>query len=243
MHNHRTASDTIAEQVRRHRTHLGMTREQLAAECERLGATGLTYAALVSIETGRRKPDGSRRREVTVDELLVLGLALAVPPLLLALPLGSEQAVPTVPSRDPRAPYTVWRWWTGEETPTLGGPLDGRYFPESQPIGEDGPKWSAAWASAAYPASMYPEFERRREAVHRAYLRTEATQAKRRTDKEGHTAAETDYLHRLEELARHINDMGRAGLTIPDLRPDLIEDMTALDMLDDPDSIQPRGNE
>ncbi|MEV0988037.1 hypothetical protein [Streptomyces sp. NPDC049949] len=220
-----------------------MSREQLAAECERLGATGLTYAALVSIESGRRKPDGSRRREVTVDELLVLGLALAVPPLLLMLPLGSEQAVPTVPARDPRASYIVWRWWTGEETPTLGGPLDGRYFAESQPIGDGGPKWSTAWATAAYPASMYPEFERRREAVHRAYLRTEAGYGKRRGDKQDHAAAETDYLHRLEDLARHINGMTLVGLQIPQLRPDLIEDMKGLDMLDDPDHIQTKGDE
>ncbi|WP_411146404.1 hypothetical protein [Streptomyces sp. x-80] len=219
-----------------------MTREQLAAECERLGATGLTYAAIVSIESGRRKPDGSRRREVTVDELLVLGLALAVPPLLLALPLGSEQQVPTVPGRDPRDPHTVWKWWTGEDMPTLGGPVDGRHFPESQPIGEDGPKWSAAWAENAYPASLYPEFERRRQAVHKAYLRVEAA-GKRKADKRGHTEAWTDYTQRLEELAYHIEDMARAGLHIPELRPDLIEDMQGLDMLTDPSIIQPRGTE
>ncbi|MFM9368118.1 multiprotein-bridging factor 1 family protein [Streptomyces sp. Da 82-17] len=241
MHNHPTASDTIAEQVRRHRTRLGMSREQLAAECERLGATGLTYAALVSIESGRRKPDGSRRREVTADELLALGLALAVPPLLLMLPLGSEQAVPTVPNRDPRDPYTVWRWWTGEQTPTLGGPLDGRYFPESRPIGEDGPKWSAAWATAAYPASLYPEFERRREAAHRAYLRAEAAD-KRKSNQKGRTDAWTDYTQRLEELAAHIGDMQRVGLQIPALRPDLIEDMRGLDMLDDPRSLTPEDD-
>ncbi|MFJ8334555.1 hypothetical protein [Streptomyces sp. NPDC094437] len=243
MHSHQTASDTIAGQVRKHRARLGLNRQQLADECARLGAVDLTYAAITNIETGRRNKEGKRRREVTVDELLVLGLALAVPPLLLVLPLGDEQTVPTVPAADPRDPYTVWKWCTGEETPTLAGPLDGRHYVDPRPIAGDGPKWSAAWGTAAYPASLYPEFERRREAVHRAYLRTEATQATRRTDKGGHTAAETDYLHRLEELARHINDMGRAGLTIPDLRPDVIEDMQGLDMLDDPDVINPRGTE
>ncbi|MEU3613099.1 helix-turn-helix transcriptional regulator [Streptomyces sp. NPDC006872] len=229
--------------MRKHRARLGLNREQLAEECARLGAPDLTYAAITNIETGRRNKEGKRRREVTVDELLVLGLALAVPPLLLALPLGDEQTVPTVPAADPRDPYTVWKWFTGEETPTLAGPVDGRHYADPRPIAGIGPKWSAAWSTAAYPASLYPEFERRREAVHRAFLRTEATQAKRRTDKGGHTAAETDYLHRLEELARHINDMNRAGLTIPDLRPDLIEDMQGLDMLDDPDIIHPRGTE
>ncbi|MER7464027.1 hypothetical protein [Streptomyces sp. NPDC097981] len=244
MHSHQTTGDLIAEQIRRHRERLGMNRHDLAAECARLGRPDLTFAVLTTIETGRTGKDGKKvRRPVAVDELLVLGLALAVPPLLLMLPLGSEQAVPTVPNRDPRDPYTVWRWWTGEETPTLGGPIDGRYIAESQPIGENGPKWAAAWASAAYPASMYPEFERRRDAVHRAYLRAETAHDKRKTDKEGHVSAQTDYLHRLEELARHINDMTLAGLQIPQLRPDLIEDMKGLDMLDDPDHIQTRGDE
>ncbi|MFD9069469.1 hypothetical protein [Streptomyces lasiicapitis] len=220
-----------------------MTREHLAAECERLGAANLTYAAIVSIESGRRKPDGSRRREVTADELFVLGLALAVPPLLLVAPLGGEQQVPTVPGRDPRDPYTVWKWWTGEETPTLGGPIDGRYFPETQPLGEDGPKWSAAWAEGAYPASLYPEFERRRQAVHKAYLRAEASDKKRKTAAKGRSDAWTDYVHRLEELAHHIEDMARASLPIPALRPDLIEDMRGLDMLTDPAIIQPEGTE
>ncbi|MFI1182633.1 hypothetical protein ACH4UT_24185 [Streptomyces sp. NPDC020799] len=239
MHSDRTVSDVIAEQVRRHRTRLNLTREQLAAECARLGATELTYAAIVSIETGRRDKTGKRRRrEVSVDELLVLGLALAVPPLLLALPLGTEETVPTVPAAEARDPYTVWKWFTGEETPTLAGPVDGRHYADPRPIGENGPRWPAAWGAAAYPASLYPEFERRRQAVHRAYLRAEAEESKG-----GATAARAEYLHRLEELARHINDMGRAGLPVPALRDDLIEDMKGLDMLDAPDSITPRGNE
>lgn len=242
MHSTSTASDTVAEQIRRHRKRRGMTREQLAAECDRLGATGLTYAAIVSIESGRLKRDGGRSREVSVDELFALGIALAVPPLLLALPLGSEQLVPTVPGRDPRDPRTVWRWWTGEETPTLKGPIDGRYFPETQPLGDGGPKWSAAWAEAAYPASLHPEFERRRQAVHKAHLRADATDQRTGTKKE-HSDAWTDYTRRLEELASHVEDMVRAGLRIPTLRPDLIEDMRRLGMLADPSIIQSEGTD
>lgn len=239
MHSHPTASDVIAAQVRRHRNRLGLNREQLAEECARLGADDLTYAALTNIETGRKGRDGKRRREVTVDELLVLGLALAVPPLLLTLPLGSEQAVPTAPNRDHRNPYTVWKWWTGEETPTLGGPLDGRYFPEVQPIGENGPRWSAAWAAAAYPASLYPEFERRRREVQKAQQLADD----RSTDKERNAAEQAAYIQRLDELARHINDMARAGLTVPDLQAGWIEDMRGLDMLDNPDELTPKEDD
>ncbi|MEV6681348.1 hypothetical protein AB0N09_31430 [Streptomyces erythrochromogenes] len=234
MHSHQTAGDVLAAQIRRHRERLGMNRNALAAECARLGRPDITYAVIVSIETGRSGGEGKKRRPVTVDELLVLGLALATPPLLLLLPLGSEETVPTVPAADPRDPYTVWQWMTGEATPTLDGPIDGRYVTDSRPIAGTGQTWAAAWATAAYPASLYPEFERRRAAVHRAYLRTETNQAKR-----GANDAETDYLHRLDELARTVDDMVRARLKVPALRRHLIEDMRGLDMLDNPDSVTP----
>ncbi|MFK0289966.1 helix-turn-helix domain-containing protein [Streptomyces sp. NPDC090442] len=238
MHSNDRPSDIIGAQIRRHRTRLGLNRDQLAERCADLGAPELSYSALVDIENGRKTKEGKRRRHVTVDELTVLGLALAVPPLLLALPLGTEGSVPTVPAAGPRDAYTVWKWWTGEETPALAGPLDGRHYPDPHPITEGGPKWSAAWAEAAYPASLYPEFERRREAAHRAHLRAEAEQSKG-----GSAAAHTEYLHRLEELARHINDMGRAGVPVPALRADLIEDMKGLDVLDAPNTLNPRGNQ
>ncbi|MGW7414974.1 hypothetical protein [Streptomyces sp. NPDC054863] len=234
MHSNRTASDVIADQIRKHRNRLGLSREQLAAECERLGAPDLTYAALVNIETGRRKTDGRRRRDVSVDELLVLGLALAVPPLLLALPLGTEQAVPVTPAAEPRDPYTVWKWVTGQETPTLAGPVEGRYYADPRPIGEDGPKWSAAWGAAAYPASLYPEAERRRAATAKAHRLAEDAPPESRSD------AESRYLERLEDLAHVVNDMDRAGLTIPPIERAWIEDMTGLDMLDNATAVEER---
>lgn len=180
---------------------------------------------------------------MSVDELLVLGLALAVPPLLLALPLGSEAAVPVVPAADPRDPYTVWKWVTGEETPTLAGPVDGRHYADPRPIGDSGLKWSAAWAAAAYPASLYPEYERRRQAAHKAYLRAENTTNDPSADKERAADAQSDYFARLDELAHVINDMVRAGVTVPAVRPDWLDDMRGLDMLDSPDQLTAQEDE
>ncbi|WP_370420297.1 hypothetical protein AB8O64_19645 [Streptomyces sp. QH1-20] len=234
MQNNRTTSDVIADQVRHHRTRLNLSREQLAAECARLGAPELTYAALVSIELGRRdKKTGKRRRDISVDELLVLGLALAVPPLLLVLPLGTEDTVPTVPAAEPRDPYTVWRWVTGTETPTLVGPIDGRHHADHRPIADTGPKWSAAWGAAAYPASLYPLFDRRRQAVFKAHRLVENAKA---DPAEGGRVPEfrRAYVEELSDLAHTINEMTRAGLTLPLCAPEWIRDMTELDMLDNP---------
>ncbi|MDT3395615.1 hypothetical protein RKE29_02935 [Streptomyces sp. B1866] len=241
MHSSLTPSDTVAGQVRRHRTRLGLNREQLAAECARLGAPDLTYAALTNIETGRRNKDGKRRRDVSVDELLVLGLALAVPPLLLLLPLGAEETVPTVPTADPRDTYTAWKWITGQETPALAGPVGGRYYPDPRTIGEDGPKWAAAWAAAAYPASLYPEFERRRYDVLKAQRRTGTGQDSHRPEDEREHGLDREYVDRLGDLAHVINDMTRVGLTVPRCEPEWVEAMTALDMLVSPDAVPTDG--
>ncbi|MGW1489756.1 hypothetical protein [Streptomyces sp. NPDC002402] len=232
MHSHQTAGDVLAAQIRRHRERLGMNRNELAAECARLGRPDISYAVIVTIETGRSGGEGKRRRSVTVDELLVFGLALATPPLLLLLPLGSEQTVPTVPAADPRDPYEVWQWMTGETTPTLDGPLDGRYVPDSRPIAGSGQTWAAAWATAAYPASLYPELARRREAAHKARLRAALD-----------STAQTEYVDRLDELAHIVNDMHRASLTVPELPTVLAEDMKRLALLDRPDQINARGTE
>ncbi|MFD7236479.1 hypothetical protein ACFWAT_14375 [Streptomyces syringium] len=240
MQRDRTTSDVIAEQVRHHRTRLNLSREQLAAECARLGAAELTYAALVSIELGRRDKTGKRRRDVSVDELLVLGLALAVPPLLLVLPLGAEETVPTVPAAEPRDPYTVWRWVTGAETPTLAGPTGGRHHADHRPIADTGPKWSAAWGAASYPASLYPLFDRRRQAVLRAHRLVENAKADP-ADSERVPEFRRAYLEELGELAHTINELTHAGLTVPPCAPEWITDMTALQMVDDPSRVPAEG--
>ncbi|WP_330261768.1 hypothetical protein [Streptomyces sp. NBC_00539] len=232
MHSHQAAGDVIAAQIRRHRERLGMNRHDLAAECARLGRPDLSYAVIVTIETGRGDSNAKKRRQVTAEELLVFGLALATPPLLLMVPLGTEGSLPTVPSADPRDPYTVWQWMTGEATPTLDGPLDGRYVPDTRPIAGTGQTWAAAWATAAYPVSLYPELARRRERAHKARLRAALD-----------PSAQPEYVDRLDELAQVVNDMHRASLTVPELPTELAEDLKRLDLLDNPDQTHPRGIE
>jgi len=62
---------------------------ELAARC------GLTENIIENIESGRRGPDGRRRREVTVDELAAIAAALGVRSVLL---LASD---PSEPVADP----------------------------------------------------------------------------------------------------------------------------------------------
>ncbi|MFC8493224.1 helix-turn-helix transcriptional regulator [Streptomyces sp. NPDC057235] len=224
-------SDTIAAQVRRHRARLGLTREQLAERCAALGVPELTYSAVVDIENGRRTKDGRRRRHVTADEWLVLGLALAVPPLLLACPLDTGTPVPVVPGVEPQSPYTAWKWFTGQETPTTAEPIDGRRHVDARPIGDGGPRWSTAWAAAAYPASLYPEAEQRLAATVKAHRLVEAD-----------TTARREYVDRLDELAQVVNELTRAGLAAPPIPATFAAEMRELDLLDTPAATNPEEN-
>jgi transcriptional regulator with XRE-family HTH domain len=105
-------SDVVANQVVRLRKRAGMNREQLAQRCADLGWPSLTYGVIGSIETGRpREKGGPRTREVSVDELVGLGTALDIPPVLLVTPPGVEQ-VELGPGRSVR-PWTAFLWLIG----------------------------------------------------------------------------------------------------------------------------------
>lgn len=134
-----TASDLVGARIRKLREGR-YTVKQLAARCSALGASELTAAAIANIETGRRdKGTGARRRDVTIDELLVLALALDAPPLVLLTPFNgwdllqitSKVAAPTALAID---------WIVGDEMPPeLGGDM-------------------GAWMKAAHPILLYRQF-------------------------------------------------------------------------------------
>jgi transcriptional regulator with XRE-family HTH domain len=85
-----TPSDVVAARISALRKRRKWNLKRLAAECAYYGADRLTENVLENIEYGRRGKDGHRRRDVTVDELLVLAAALGVPILALLLPEPHE---------------------------------------------------------------------------------------------------------------------------------------------------------
>lgn len=68
----------------------------------------LTPSAITNIESGR-KQQGVRRRHITVDELLVLSVALKVPALLLITPIGEDRDLELIPGEaaDPWDAYMI----------------------------------------------------------------------------------------------------------------------------------------
>lgn len=98
-------AQTIASEVRRHRKRRGLSAQGLADACSELGYP-IARSVLANLENGRREA-------VTFAELLVLGRALGVPPLLLAFPVGARVQIEATPD-EPRDTLAVVRWASGE---------------------------------------------------------------------------------------------------------------------------------
>jgi transcriptional regulator with XRE-family HTH domain len=125
-----TVSDLIAERLRAVRAGLGWTAADLAAACARAGQPKITAAVIANIETGRRNPDGSRRRQVSADEMLLFAAVLKIPPAdLLADPLADDgdhgPLTRIAPGRPLLSARQLARWLTS------GG--DGLYSSPGQP--------------------------------------------------------------------------------------------------------------
>lgn len=66
------ASDHAAGAIRDYRKWLGWSMAQLAEHC------GLSENIIENIESGRRDADGNRKRDISIDELIVIAEALDV---------------------------------------------------------------------------------------------------------------------------------------------------------------------
>lgn len=106
-------SGIIAAQVRRRRRQLDITRQSLAEKCASVGAPRLTLAALTNIETGRPDSQGTRRRDVTVEELLALACALDIHPVDLMVPGDAADDEPYAVTAAVSTSAAVAREWIG----------------------------------------------------------------------------------------------------------------------------------
>lgn len=211
-------SDTVADRVRRYRLCAGLTRERLAERCAALGAPGLTAAAITNIETGRRnRATGVRRREVTIDELVILARALGVPPILLIYPVGEAETCEVLPDRT-MGTWAAVRWFTGE-APFATQDSSGEWFVT--------PDDAAAWERGAAPVDDYRRHEELVKSFNAAAGRGEAhRRAAAAVDDERERGYHLRLAERAEqerrEAARALRDlrqnMRRRGVMPPTMR-------------------------
>jgi transcriptional regulator with XRE-family HTH domain len=108
------ASETVGRRVGEVRRDLGWSVEQLAERCAQAGAPQLTVNALYVIESGRKeKATGRRRRHVTVDELLLLAVALGVAPVDLLVPSTVADDAPVNVAPEVTTTAGAAREWIG----------------------------------------------------------------------------------------------------------------------------------
>jgi transcriptional regulator with XRE-family HTH domain len=107
----RTPSEVIAVRIKELRQRRGLSVAKLATRCEELGMPKLNRDVITNIEVV------GRRQDVGVTELLVLALALDVPPALLLVPLDGRTDLQITPD----VGMSSWRalfWLAGENEPT-----------------------------------------------------------------------------------------------------------------------------
>lgn len=106
-------SDTVGERIMLWRKRRGWSREKLSEVCTQIGLSHLSEAVITNIESGRRT-SASRRRVVSIDELVVFSIALSVPLDTLVIPYPSQETMElfpgmTMPTAD------VLHWFEGNE--------------------------------------------------------------------------------------------------------------------------------
>lgn len=233
---HHKPSDVVAAQIRKRREQLGLNREQLSQECAKLGAPELTYAALTNIETGRRAKDGQRRREITVEELLVLAHALATPPLLLLFPLGSEDEVPLPPGWRGQHPHAGWKWAVGEDEPGFIG-KDGRLYADFSEIGETGQNRRDVWERTSLPAQLYNALQSAQERFRRENNRYQSSEAAYGPDASSTKSAWESRQSALQDFARALNDLISSGLKTPGYTENWHNELLSTGLISRPDAL------
>ena len=101
----KTVTLDVAREVRRYRKMRELSTDQLAARCAELGSP-IHRSVLAKLESGHRE-------NVTVIDLVTLGRALAVPPLVLLYPVGREDDSEAWPGQHV-GPWDAAKLFTGE---------------------------------------------------------------------------------------------------------------------------------
>jgi hypothetical protein len=143
-------SDVVGDRVRQVRRRQQMTAVALALRCAELGMPQLSASAIYNMETGRRDKSGRRRREITVDELFTLALALNVWPVHLLVPPDEGEKPYQIAPQFAEDSWDVRRWVRGYWVPAGG---DGRWYGVEMPAGEHG-KWIGG---VQFPAEPWDE--------------------------------------------------------------------------------------
>jgi transcriptional regulator with XRE-family HTH domain len=213
----RRVGDVVAKRVRYYRKRLGWSVRQLAEECASLGAPQLTEASLGNIERGskgKRKP-----RDVTVDEVMILGYALGVPPLLLMIPLGENEPLRITSTADLH-PHLAWDTTIGAVPLVVTGNF-------------------VTKVAESHEARLTVQAFTRLRAAHEAYdsaksrLRSAEKWATERTQE----ARQDAVAEALVPYAEAVEDIIKLGLEVPQVNAQTRADLLGTGIISEPDKL------
>jgi transcriptional regulator with XRE-family HTH domain len=189
------ASEIFARQLRRYREQRELTASQLA---ERVTAAGgkLDRQAISKIERGARG--------VYLEEWLVLAFALNVPPLLLFLPLESqEEEIAITPTPSHTLPVMgAWKWIIGNQPP-MERQENGLLYATG--LGE----WTPSRVPVTLSTELWDLGRDLQDAEHEFAAATQAENVERRR------AAKEKYVDALTAYAENLDRMVEAGMDLP----------------------------
>ncbi len=171
------ASSVLARRVKEVRGR--RSQEWLAQTVTALGHP-MHQTAIAKIEAGDRK--------VTVDEMLLLAVALEIPPSLLLLPVESDDDMAVTPTMNVY-PWRVWEWLLGEQ------PLPGRDTP--------------TWYDRAKPVHLYADVREAQKSAEKARLDVKAAEFER--DRPAIREARRRYVRSLSALQDALMEMEQVG--------------------------------
>lgn len=171
------ASSVLARRVKEVRGR--RSQEWLAQTVTALGHP-MHQTAIAKIEAGDRK--------VTVDEMLLLAVALEIPPSLLLVPVESDDDMAVTPTMNVY-PWRVWEWLRGEE------PLPGRDTP--------------TWYDNATPAHLYADVKEAQKSANTA--RTDVKAAEYEGDEIAVRDAKRRHVSALTSLQNALKEMEQIG--------------------------------
>lgn len=214
----RRPSDVVAERVRRGRRELGWTLQQLAEECQRLGAEKLTVASLGNIERGTT--ESRKRRDVTVDEVFILGYALGVPPLLMMIPLGENEPLEITRTAELH-PHLAWQSSTGQGPLSVTGGFITR------------PKDSNRHLQVIY---NFDDLREAQEAFVNAAARLRV--AEQHASAESIAGARDSFADALAPFAHAVEAIMQRGLDVPAYAPEIVAALRESGILTEPDRLK-----
>jgi transcriptional regulator with XRE-family HTH domain len=211
----------LAQRVRFYRKHRGWSVKTLAEECARLGAPQLTEPSLVNIERGQNEGAVRKGRDVTVEELVILGYALAVPPLLLAVPLGENEPLDITSTATGINPHLAWKVITGEEALAATGNVAMRL--------QD-------WAEAQLPVQWFRLLNQAQEEYHHAESRLWVVTA--RGDADAIARANDQLTDAIQDWAKAANRILQGGLQVPEYSAETVEQLKATGLIERPNLLE-----